>query len=165
MRTMDALKKTFRQGHHAQAIAECEARCLREPANHEVKRLCATMHGMLHNYARALDLLQQIRNPRHENADILFNIAVCERELKNFGGAQQHFKRFTEMFPDSPDGWGSLAESEFQLGLSRALGVVILLLLAGCSGIAPRQSAGSPCLASEASYACQLERYRNVNVP
>ena len=44
----------------------------------------------------------------------------------------------------------------------KAFGVVFLLLaLAGCSGV-PRQYPASPCAVSEASYACQIERYHNV---
>lgn len=113
--TIDALKRRFREGHRDEAIAACEALCERDPGNHEIKRLCATMHGLVHNYGRALELLHQIRNPSQENADILFNIAVCERELKNFSGAEQYFKLFTDTFPDSPDGWASLAECKFQL--------------------------------------------------
>jgi hypothetical protein len=45
----------------------------------------------------------------------------------------------------------------------KALGVVFILALAGCSGL-PAQHAASPCDAGEASYACQVERYQNVNV-
>ena len=112
---VDAFKARFREGHRDEAIAACEALCERDPGNREIKRLCATMHGLVHNYGRALELLHQIRDPGHEDADILFNIAVCERELKNFSGAERFFKLFTEKFPDSPDGWASLAECKFQL--------------------------------------------------
>jgi hypothetical protein len=41
--------------------------------------------------------------------------------------------------------------------------VVLLLALAGCGGV-PYQREPSPCAVSEASYACQIERYQNVNV-
>ncbi|MEO8653388.1 MAG: tetratricopeptide repeat protein [Ramlibacter sp.] len=109
------MKKKFREGRHAEAIAECEALCQRHPANHEIRRLCATMHALVHNYGRALELLHQMRNPDQENADVLFNIGMCERELKNFRSAAQYFGIYTEKFPDSPDGWASLAECRFQL--------------------------------------------------
>jgi hypothetical protein len=46
----------------------------------------------------------------------------------------------------------------------KAIGVVFLLALAGCSGLPRYQSTASPCSAGEASYACQVERYHNVNV-
>jgi hypothetical protein len=43
----------------------------------------------------------------------------------------------------------------------KAFGVFILML-AGCSGVPPRQYPASPCSTGEASYACQIERYHNV---
>jgi len=73
------------------------------------------MQALVHNYGRALELLNQIRNPQAEDADILFNIGVCERELGNFEAGAQTFRIFTEKFADSPDGWASLAECMFQL--------------------------------------------------
>jgi tetratricopeptide (TPR) repeat protein len=109
------LKKKFREGHRTEAIAECEALCQQDPANHEIKRLCAMMHALVQNYGRALELLHQIRNPDKENADVLFNIGVCERELKNFESAERYFKIYTDRFPNHPDGWASLAECKFQL--------------------------------------------------
>lgn len=113
--TIDALKKKFREGQQAQAIAECEALCLREPSNLQAKRLCATMHAMTGGYARSLELLLQVRDPAREDADILFNIALCERELNNFAAARGYFRTYTERFPGHPDGWASLAECELQL--------------------------------------------------
>jgi hypothetical protein len=46
----------------------------------------------------------------------------------------------------------------------KTIGVVFLLVLAGCSGLPQYHSTASPCSAGEATYACQVERYRNVNV-
>jgi tetratricopeptide (TPR) repeat protein len=114
-KNIDALKKIFREGHHAEAIAGCEALCQQDPANHEIKRLCAMMHALVQDYRRALELLHQVRNPDKENADVVFNIAVCERELKNFRSADQYFRIYTDRFPNNPDGWASLAECKFQL--------------------------------------------------
>ena len=45
----------------------------------------------------------------------------------------------------------------------KAFSVVLLLGLVGCSGIPAGQYTVSPCSADEASYACQVERYHNVN--
>jgi hypothetical protein len=45
----------------------------------------------------------------------------------------------------------------------KALSVVLLMGLAGCAGIPPDQYSASPCSASEASYACQIERYNKAN--
>ena len=113
---MESVKQKFRQGRHAEAIAECEALCRQQPANQDLKRLCATMHGLLRNYARSLELLREIRAAGGENADLLFNIGVCERELQDFAAARQTFGQFTQKFPDLPDGWASLAECSFQAG-------------------------------------------------
>jgi hypothetical protein len=46
----------------------------------------------------------------------------------------------------------------------KAISFVLLVGLAGCSGIPRGQLTVSPCLAGEASYECQIERYNNVNV-
>ena len=46
----------------------------------------------------------------------------------------------------------------------RAFSVVLVLAMAGCSGVPYRTHAASPCLAGEATYECQIERYHNVNV-
>lgn len=113
---MDALKKKFKEGHHAEAIAECEALCRTDPSNHEAKRLCAMMHALVMNYGRSLELLHEVRNASSsEDADVLFNIATCERELKNFKNAERYFKTYTDKFQSHPHGWASLAECQLQL--------------------------------------------------
>ena len=73
------------------------------------------MHALVQDYGRALELLQQIRDPGKENADVLFNIGLCERELKNFKSADGYFQIYAETFPDHADGWASWAECKFQL--------------------------------------------------
>lgn len=73
------------------------------------------MHALVQDYGRALELLQQIRDPGKENADVLFNIGLCERELKNFKSADGYFQIYAETFPDHADGWASRAECKFQL--------------------------------------------------
>ncbi|MDM0012183.1 tetratricopeptide repeat protein [Variovorax sp. J22P168] len=112
---IEALKQAFRAGRHTEAIAECEALCVQEPAHFEVKRLCAMMHALVGNYARSLELLQQVRKQSPEDADVLFNIGTCQRELRDFKGAADSFKTYTEKFSGHADGWASLAESKFHL--------------------------------------------------
>ena len=46
----------------------------------------------------------------------------------------------------------------------KAFIVGTLLALTGCSGVPAHQGAASPCAMAEASHACQVERYHNVNV-
>jgi hypothetical protein len=48
--------------------------------------------------------------------------------------------------------------------MRKALGIMVLLVLAGCATAPGYQPVASPCAVSEASYACQVERYHNVNV-
>jgi uncharacterized lipoprotein YmbA len=60
------------------------------------------------------------------------------------------------------DDFGSLATSH-GANMIKAFSVVLLLLLAGCSGVPQRQYTISPCSHGEVSYACQIERYHNVN--
>lgn len=112
---MDALKRKFREGHHAVAIAECEALCQEDPGNYAIKTTCAMMHALVHNYARALELLHEVRGAGNEDADVLFNIAICQRELKNFEDAERYFKIYTDKFPNHSHGWAGLAESRLHL--------------------------------------------------
>ena len=48
--------------------------------------------------------------------------------------------------------------------MARTLCAVLLLALAGCSGLPRQPVEPSACAGNEASYACQVERYHNVNV-
>jgi tetratricopeptide (TPR) repeat protein len=114
-RNIDALKKAFREGRRAEAIAACEAICRADPGDREVKRLCATMHAVVQDYPRALELLHELREAGHGDADVLFNIAMCERESRHFDAAQTWFRRYTETYPDDSSGWASLGECLFQL--------------------------------------------------
>lgn len=43
-------------------------------------------------------------------------------------------------------------------------GLVLLLMLAGCSALPPAHRQDSPCDRGEASYECQIQRYHDVSV-
>jgi hypothetical protein len=47
--------------------------------------------------------------------------------------------------------------------MARTFCVLLLLALAGCSGLPQGQFARSACDAGEASYTCQVERYQNAS--
>jgi hypothetical protein len=49
--------------------------------------------------------------------------------------------------------------------MGKTFSILLLLALAGCSGLPQAQPVASACAAGEATYACQVERYHNVNVP
>lgn len=107
---IDALKRKFREGRQAEAIDECEALRAREPANRDLLRLCASMHVVTGTYGRALELFRELQQSERDNADVLFNIGLCERELKGFAAAARTFAAYTQKFPAHPDGWASLGE-------------------------------------------------------
>ncbi|TFY99422.1 tetratricopeptide repeat protein [Ramlibacter henchirensis] len=113
--TLDRVKQGFREGRHAQAIAECEALCRQEPSNLAARRLCAKMHALTGNYTRALELFRALRNPDREDGEILFNIGACEKELKRFDEAAATFATYTDKFPNDAGGWANLADCKFQL--------------------------------------------------
>ena len=112
---INVLKTQFKEGRRAEAIAECEALCSQDGAAVELKRLCAMMHLMERNFARSREWLVQVRASEPGNADVLFNIGLCERELKDFTQAAGTFSLYTDKFPADPGGWTGLAES--RLGL------------------------------------------------
>lgn len=112
---IDALKRKFREGRRAEAIDECEALLAREPAGLELERLCASMHVMTGRYGRALELFRKLHRSEAHNSDVLFNIGLCERELKDFSAATLSFEAYTQKFPSHPDGWAGLAECKYLL--------------------------------------------------
>ena len=114
-RSIDALKKTFRDGRRAEAIAECEAWCRENPGHREAKKLCATMHAVMQDHRRALQLLRELHASHPRDADVLFNIGACERESGDVAAAARSFRSYVEAFPNDADGWASLAECHHQL--------------------------------------------------
>ncbi len=114
--TLDELTQRFRQGHHAQAIADCESWCRRHPDDRKARRLCAKMHALTRSHARALELFRELRDPQREDAEILFNIGLCEKELAQFSAAADTFGIYTAKFAADAGGWANLAECRFELG-------------------------------------------------
>lgn len=46
--------------------------------------------------------------------------------------------------------------------MARTLCLMVLVAVAGCSGLPAGQPGPSACAAGEATYDCQVERYHNV---
>jgi tetratricopeptide (TPR) repeat protein len=112
---LDHLKQQFRQGRHAEAIAACEAAIRQEPGNRPARRLCATMHALTRNHARALDLLQELREPGRVDGELLFNIGTLQKDLQRDQDAADTFASYTAAFPADAAGWANLAECRFRL--------------------------------------------------
>ncbi|MBC5766040.1 tetratricopeptide repeat protein [Ramlibacter albus] len=113
---LDTVKALFRAGQHALALSQCEALVRERPQDTEAKRLCATMHGMVDNFGRSLELLRELQRAGVDDADLLFNIGMCERGLQDHGAALQTFRAYTEKFPGQIDGWAARAECAEALG-------------------------------------------------
>lgn len=111
---IEALKRTFREGRHAEAIAGCEALCREEPANREARLLCAKMQAVVGHHQRALDLFRELHDPARADGELLFNIGTCERELGRFDDAAATFTAYTGKFPRDAGGWANLAECRFR---------------------------------------------------
>ena len=47
--------------------------------------------------------------------------------------------------------------------MAKTLCALLLVALAGCSGLPQGQATSLACAAGEASYACQVERYHNAS--
>lgn len=112
---IEALKRRFREGEHAAAIEECEALRARGSDSAELDRLCASMYAVTGAYARALQIFRALRGSGKDDADILFNIGLCERELADYAAAEKSFAAYTKKFSTHPDGWAGLAECRFRL--------------------------------------------------
>ena len=46
----------------------------------------------------ALELFRELRDPQREDAEILFNIGLCEKELAQFSAAGDTFSVYTAKF-------------------------------------------------------------------
>lgn len=54
-------------------------------------------------------------------------------------------------------------DRRYVCGMARSIFLLFLLLLGGCAGLPPAVREPSQCDAGEATHACQVERYNNVN--
>lgn len=117
---LDAVKRDFREGRHADAIAACELLCKREPGDRPARRVLAMMFALTKDYARALSILRELLEADSSDAELLFNIGMCERELQEFGAARATFGTYTQRFPGDAGGWAGLAEAEFGLNEMQA---------------------------------------------
>jgi tetratricopeptide (TPR) repeat protein len=116
MNDIPTLKQAFREGRRDEAIAACEALCAQRPGDPALRMLCATMNAATGRFARALELLRALRVERPGDADVLFNIAVCERDADDLQAAARSFEAYVAAFGRDAAGWASLAEVRYRLG-------------------------------------------------
>ncbi|QID18604.1 tetratricopeptide repeat protein [Nitrogeniibacter mangrovi] len=120
MHNIDDIKALFRAGRHAEALQACEQLCAAQPANTDLKRLCATMHGMTGRFDASARMLREVLEQAPDDMDALFNLAVCEREQRRFAEARTCYLRYTERLPKAWEGWLNLAECQVLLGEANA---------------------------------------------
>ena len=113
--SLDTVKRDFREGRHAEAIAACEALCTSEPGNRPARRVLAMMLALTRSHARALEILRELHEADPADAELLFNIGMCERELQDHAAARASFGAYTQRFPTDAGGWAGLAEAAFGL--------------------------------------------------
>lgn len=73
------------------------------------------MFALTKDHTRALSILRELRQADSADAELLFNIGICERELQDFEAARAMFGTYTQRFPGDAGGWAGLAEAAFGL--------------------------------------------------
>ena len=116
MHDIETLKQAFRDGRHEASIAACETLCAQRPGDHALRMLCATLNATAGRHPRAIELLRALRAERPADADVLFNLATCERETGDLQAAARSFEAYVAAFAKDPAGWASLAEVRYRLG-------------------------------------------------
>ncbi len=125
MHDINEIKAAFRNGQHAEAIHACEQLCAQQPDHLELKKLYATLQGLVGNFSVSSSVLKEILATDESDGEVIFNIGVCERELHNYGDAQHYYGLYTQKFPKQWEGWVNLAECQFKLNaLSNSLASV-----------------------------------------
>jgi len=129
--SLDAVKRDFREGRHGAAIAACEILCERDPGDRAARRVLGMMFALTKDYARARAILRELHAADPADAELLFNIGMCERELQDFEAARASFGTYTRRFPADPGGWAGMAEAafgldDFQAGIDAAQRAIAL---------------------------------------
>lgn len=164
MQMIDDIKAKFRNGQQAEALQDCEQLCRSQPANLALKKLFATMHGLAGNYQASAQVLREVLAVEGNDADALFNLAVCEREQRNFAAAQDCYALYTRKFPKQWEGWANLAECQFQLRELQAALQSADAALKLNPAAAPAWLARGDTLHGLKQYDEALKSYRKANV-
>lgn len=120
MQTIEEIKAAFRAGRHREALAACDALCQAKPADVANRKLAATMYGLVGDYAASAQRMRDVLAVTPDDTEVLFNLGVCEREMRNFEAAKACYLRYTQRHPKEWEGWVNLAECQVQLGEAKA---------------------------------------------
>lgn len=116
MHTIEEIKTAFRAGRHQEALAACEALCQANGQDPALVKLTATMYGLVGDYANSARRLRDLVAAVPDDTEALFNLGVCEREMRNFAAARTCYLAYTQRHPKEWEGWVNLAECQVQLG-------------------------------------------------
>jgi predicted Zn-dependent protease len=119
---ISSIKSKFSSGQTAQAIEECQRLVQIHPQNIAIRKVLAHMFALTGEPSQAILQFKAGFEQNPNDEELLFNLAICYRQTLNYQEAIHHFLLYTQKFPKNPEGWGSLAESQFQFGdLEQAL--------------------------------------------
>jgi tetratricopeptide (TPR) repeat protein len=110
------IKKKFSSGQRLQAIEECQRLVHMHPQNIAIRKVLANMYALTGQTAQATLQFKTGFELNPNDEELLFNLAICYRQALSYQEAIQYFLLYTQKFPKNPEGWGSLAECQFQLG-------------------------------------------------
>ena len=111
------LKKTFTSGSKDQAIAECQSLVFLHPSNAPLRKLLAHMLAIIGKPIQAAKQLEFGFDLNPDDEELLFNLAISYRQGLAFAEALKFLSIYVEKYPTKLEGWGSLAECQFQLQL------------------------------------------------
>ncbi len=163
MKTIDSIKAAFKQGQRSEALQACAQLCATEPANLEPKRLFALLHVVLGNFSEAKTGYLAVLALRPNDSDALFNLAVCERELRRLDSAIEIYTTYTKAHPNAVEGWVNLAECHQQLGqCPQAIAAAERAIKIAPTSFRP-WLIKADALKAAGDYAAAIHQYKNAN--
>ncbi|MBX3131067.1 MAG: tetratricopeptide repeat protein [Polyangiaceae bacterium] len=85
------------------AVSVGERFLVRNPKDHALRFLVATMHSAIGQNDRAKEHLQRVVRESDGHADAHYALAVLLRDVEqDHLGADQHFRRYLELLPEGP---------------------------------------------------------------
>jgi predicted O-linked N-acetylglucosamine transferase (SPINDLY family) len=110
--TIDQVLKLFKNGEHQAAINMLEQLCLEEPNDKNVAGLAGKIYFFLGHFERAIFHLERMQRHFADDPELLFNLATCYRENKNFIKSIDILSRYVNIFPNDAIAWLNLSEAQ-----------------------------------------------------